>query len=144
MFLQVFVSLQFLHPKDAQNIGGKHKPIPKSLPKARAEKTKNYKFLPKTEKSWIKVFKAILASDGYHCISCFFLLFPAFIASRPNWLMERRKKLLQCSCANYLFLRKPVKTSISLESQMFLALFSDNCEAKSAEKPTNICLKSVS
>ena len=41
-----------------------------------------------------KVFKAILASDCYHCIACFFLLFPAFIACRPNWL---NKKLLELS-----------------------------------------------
>ena len=50
-----------------------------------------------------KVFKAILASDCYHCIACFFWLFPAFIASRPKWLEQnnKNKKKLQCSLVNW-------------------------------------------
>ena len=53
-----------------------------------------------------KVFKAILSSDCYQSLHS--LLFPALIAWRPNWLIK--KKLLELSLANWLFLRKPVKT----------------------------------
>ena len=42
----------------------------------------------------------------------FRLLPMVFFASGPNWLIKK-KKLLQLSLANWIFLRKPVKTLLS-------------------------------